>query len=48
MNSGSASGFGLKSISSSLELLYGGRAVLKVENVPAAGSRVTVTIPQES
>ena len=46
VNTASASGFGLKNMCATLELLYGKAATLTAQNVPGAGSRVTVTIPQ--
>lgn len=47
VNCGSASGFGLRNLCATLELLYGSEAQLTAENVPGAGSRVTVVIPQQ-
>lgn len=46
VNGAAASGFGLKNVCATLELLYGKAATLTAQNIPGAGSRVTVTVPQ--
>ncbi len=47
VNHSAAKGFGLRNLCSTLELLYGHAAKLTAENVPGAGARVRVTVPQK-
>lgn len=43
---GQSAGFGLRNLRATLDLLYGDRAQMRIENIPGSGARVTVTVPQ--